>query len=96
LTNCLPSSYLSSNPVFQDMRARIFLAENIPTAAYKRGGVVESGEKGDEELRRAAQNPMADLMSFPVRNDTNFGYEPLDKHPRPGFPFNLLTRRNVS
>jgi hypothetical protein len=64
------------------------------TPAYEGDGIVESRESSDEELRKAAQNPMADLVSFPVQNNTNFGYRPLDKtqnitNIQPIIPFNL-------
>lgn len=32
-----------------------------------------------DDLRQAAQNPMADLLSVPFQNNTNFGYGPLGK-----------------
>ncbi|UCD59189.1 MAG: neuromedin U [Candidatus Hydrogenedentota bacterium] len=62
--------------------------------AYEGDGIVEPGENSDEELRRASQNPMADLISFPVQNNTNFGYGPLDKtqnvtNIQPVVPFRL-------
>lgn len=62
--------------------------------AYQGDGVVESGEARDEELRKAAQNPMADLISLPIQNNTNFGYGPLDKtqnvtNIQPVVPFHL-------
>lgn len=71
----------------------VFTLSNT-TQAYKGDGVVEQGESSSEELRQAAQNPMADLMSFPVQNNTNFGYGPLDKtqnitNIQPVIPFNL-------
>ena len=47
--------------------------------AYRGDGVVEPGETSEDELRKAAQNPMADRISFPIQNNTNFGYGPLDK-----------------
>jgi len=72
-------------------------------SAYKGDGVVEKGENADEEMRKAAQNPMADLMSFPIQNNTNFKYGPLEKtqnitNIQPVIPFsigedwNLITR----
>jgi hypothetical protein len=56
--------------------------------------VVESGENSDEELRRASQNPVADLISFPIQNNTNFDYGPLEKtqnvtNIQPVIPFHL-------
>ena len=58
----------------------IFIA-SLPrvTAAYKGDGVVESGEDKSSELRSAAQNPMADLVSIPIQNNTSFDYGPLEK-----------------
>jgi len=62
--------------------------------AYEGDGVVESGESKAEELRRAAQNPMADLMSLPFQNNTNFEFGPLEKtqnvtNIQPVIPFRL-------
>ena len=62
--------------------------------AYEGDGVVESGEKEAEELRRAAQNPMADLMSFPIQTNVNYGYGPKEKtqyvtNIQPVIPFHL-------
>lgn len=61
---------------------------------YRGDGVVEPGETSEDELRKAAQNPMADLISFPIQNNTNFGYGPLDKtqnitNIQPVIPFRL-------
>jgi hypothetical protein len=47
-----------------------------------------------EELARAAQNPMANMISFPIQNNTNFGFGPLEKtqnvtNIQPVIPFNL-------
>lgn len=50
-----------------------------PAVASEGDGIVDSGESADEEMRKAAQNPMADLMSFPIQNNTNFKYGPLEK-----------------
>jgi len=59
----------------------LILSFSIPalSPAYEGDGVVESGETSAEELRKASQNPMADLMSFPIQNNTNFDYGPLEK-----------------
>lgn len=62
--------------------------------AYEGDGIIEAGESETEELRRAAQNPMADLISFPIQNNTNFNYGPLEKtqnvtNIQPVVPFHL-------
>ena len=41
-------------------------------------GIIEPGENPEEELAKAAQNPVADLISLPFQNNTNFGYGPDD------------------
>jgi len=48
----------------------------------------------DDDLRKATQNPMADLVSVPIQNNTNFGYGPLDEtqnmtNIQPVLPFTL-------
>jgi hypothetical protein len=57
-------------------------------------GILEPGENKTEELARSAQNPMAKMISFPIQNNTNFGFGPLDKtqnvtNIQPVIPFNL-------
>ena len=68
--------------------------------AYEGEGVVESGETTGDELRKASQNPMADLISFPIQNNTNFDYEPLEKtqnitNIQPVIPFSLNADWNL-
>ena len=36
-------------------------------------------EMSKEELAKLAQNPMANLISVPFQNNTNFNYGPLDE-----------------
>ena len=66
-------------------------------------GIIEPGEKSQEELAKAAQNPVADMISLPFQNNTNFGIGPDDEtqnilNIQPVFPFtlnedwNLITR----
>lgn len=66
-------------------------------------GVAESKEADMGELTRATQNPVANLISVPIQNNTNFDYGPLDKtqnitNIQPVIPFqlnedwNLITR----
>lgn len=70
------------------------------TQAYEGDGVVESEETSDEELRKASQNPMADLISIPIQNNTNFKYGPLEKtqnitNIQPVIPFSLNEEWNL-
>jgi hypothetical protein len=69
-------------------------------------GIIEDGEDETEELAKAAQNPVANLISLPFQNNTNFGYGPRDKtqntlNIQPVWPFeitenwNLITRTIV-
>lgn len=78
------------------------------TSAYEGDGdgTVEAGEDETEELARAAQNPVASLISLPFQNNTNFEFGPRDKtfnvlNIQPVWPFqltedwNLITRTIV-
>jgi hypothetical protein len=40
---------------------------------------LSAGEPSSDDLCKAAQNPMADLVSIPVQNNTNFGDGPLEE-----------------
>ena len=78
------------------MMVLVFFLSFLPVAgaAYQGDGVVESGEGSNEELRKASQNPMANLISFPIQNNTNFDYGPLEKtqnitNIQPVIPFQL-------
>ncbi len=71
----------------------VLLAASLATA-YKGDGIVEQGETDADELRMAAQNPMAELISFPIQNNTNFNFGPLEKtqnvtNIQPVIPFKL-------
>ena len=78
----------------------------VSTLAEKGDGMVDAGESGQEELARAAQNPIASLISVPIQNNTNFEYGPREKtqnvmNVQPVIPFsvsedwNLITRTIV-
>ena len=66
-------------------------------------GIIEAGENETDELARAAQNPVASMISVPFQNNTNFNFGPLEKtqnilNIQPVLPFelnedwNLITR----
>jgi hypothetical protein len=63
-------------------------------------GIIEPGEDPQEELAKAAQNPVADLISLPFQNNTNFGYGPDDDiqnvlNIQPVIPFHLNENWNL-
>ncbi len=74
------------------------------SAAPKAGdGIIEAGENETDELARAAQNPVASMISLPFQNNTNFEFGPQEKtqnimNIQPVWPFemnedwNLITR----
>ncbi len=46
---------------------------------YLGDGHVDSGEDESAELARAVQNPIADLISLPLQNNTNFDFGPRER-----------------
>jgi len=65
--------------------------------------VVVAAEQSQADLAKAAQNPIANLISLPLQNNTNFDFGPLEKtqnilNIQPVWPFsvgenwNLITR----
>ena len=80
------------------------VAASPASAAPKAGdGIIEAGENETDELARAAQNPVASMISLPFQNNTNFNFGPQEKtqnvlNIQPVLPFelnedwNLITR----
>ncbi len=77
----------------------------LPALAEPRAGdgIIEAGENETGELARAAQNPVASMISLPFQNNTNFNFGPQEKtqnvlNIQPVWPFelnedwNLITR----
>ena len=63
-------------------------------------GIIEPGENPEEELAKAAQNPVADMISLPFQNNTNFGYGADDEiqnvlNIQPVVPFHLSENWNL-
>ena len=69
-------------------------------------GIIETGENETDELARAAQNPVASMISVPFQSNTNFNFGPQEKtqnvlNIQPVIPFelsedwNLITRTIV-
>jgi hypothetical protein len=72
----------------------VSIVPSIALATADGDGVIEPGENEKEELARAAQNPMANMISVPIQNNTNFKWGPLEKtqnvtNIQPVIPFNL-------
>jgi hypothetical protein len=49
------------------------------TLASEGDGVIEPGENATEELARSAQNPVANMISLPFQNNSDFNFGPNDK-----------------
>ena len=72
-------------------------AEEPGSAPYVKAngnGIIEPGENAQEELARAAQNPVASMISLPFQNNTNFNFGPQEKtqnilNIQPVWPFAL-------
>ena len=78
------------------LSAPVLLAQNTADG----DGIIEPGEDPQEELAKAAQNPVADLISLPFQNNTNFGYGPDDDiqnvlNIQPVIPFHLNENWNL-
>lgn len=84
----------------------LMLAYSAGALADKGDGIIDPGENRQEELARAAQNPVASLISLPFQNNTNFEFGPEEKtqnvlNVQPVIPFevsenwNLITRTIV-
>ena len=63
-------------------------------------GIIEAGEDETEELARAAQNPVASMISLPFQNNTNFNFGPREKtqnilNIQPVLPFDLTEDWNL-
>ena len=55
--------------------------ENYPDGhvGYLGDGIIGEGEDATAELARAVQNPVADLVSVPFQNNTNFNFGPRER-----------------
>jgi hypothetical protein len=74
----------------------VLLAQNTADG----DGTIEPGENAEEELAKAAQNPVADMISLPFQNNTNFNFGPEEKtqnilNIQPVWPFSLNEEWNL-
>jgi len=63
-------------------------------------GIIEPGEIPEEELAKASQNPVADLISVPLQNNTSFEFGPREKtqnvlNIQPVIPFHITSEWNL-
>jgi hypothetical protein len=70
------------------------------TLARVGDGIIEEGEEATAELARAAQNPIASMISLPFQNNTNFGFGPQEKtqnilNIQPVWPFEMTENWNL-
>ncbi len=70
------------------------MAPSAHAGGYLGDGHVDSGEDESAELARAVQNPIADLISLPFQNNTNFDFGPRERtqnvlNIQPVIPFSL-------
>jgi hypothetical protein len=68
--------------------------------AAKGDGTIDPGEDQTAELARAVQNPVANLISVPFQNNTNFDFGPREKtqnvlNIQPVIPFSLSEEWNL-
>ncbi len=102
----MKSGKLSCLPVGLALLLITALVDPARASEADGGGIIKAGEDESEELAKAAQNPVANLISLPFQNNTNFGYGPRDKtqnslNIQPVWPFeitenwNLITRTIV-
>jgi len=80
----------------------VLLSASFATSSMARegDGIIEPGENETEELARAVQNPVADLISLPFQNNTDFNFGPDDKtlnvtNIQPVIPFELNDDWNI-
>ena len=75
-------------------------AQTKPAAADKTPAAAESEESKTAALAKAAQNPVANLISFPLQNNTNFGIGPYERaqnvlNIQPVIPFHISEKWNL-
>jgi len=77
---------------------------NVMTSSFayaaEGGATIEPDEDDTTELARAAQNPIASMISLPFQNNTDFNFCPKDKtlnttKIQPALPFSLNDDWNV-
>jgi len=95
----VPLIFLPGVPAFaQDQSAPAGQTKLVATE--EKPAAPESEEAQTAALAKAAQNPIADLISFPLQNNTNFGIGPYERaenvlNIQPVIPFHITKEWNV-
>jgi len=63
---------------YYNMKNRIFL-KAIPILSFGFFSSIVFAQQSQEELAKASQNPLANMMSFPFQNNTNFNVGPYNR-----------------
>ncbi len=60
----------------QILSATLIIAALFMLGIMASATIARAAEKGTDDLAKAAQNPVADMISLPLQNNTNFGIGP--------------------
>lgn len=76
------------------------VAQSEAAPQWDGDGIIEPGEDEVAELARAAQNPIASMISVPFQNNTNLDFGPLEKtqnvlNIQPVYPIDLSENWNL-
>jgi hypothetical protein len=80
--------------------AGVFSSSIVQAEERLGDGTISPGEDETQKLARAAQNPVASMISLPFQNNTNFNFGPLEKtqnvmNIQPVIPFDLTDDWNL-
>jgi hypothetical protein len=96
------ATFINQFPFTRNLLLTVLLSVSFGSLsiASEGDGIIEPGENATEELARAAQNPVASMISLPFQNNTDFNYGPKDKtlnttNIQPVIPFELNDDWNV-
>jgi hypothetical protein len=75
------ATFINQFPFTRNLLLTVLLSVSFGSLsiASEGDGIIEPGENATEELARAAQNPVASMISLPFQNNTDFNYGPKDK-----------------
>jgi hypothetical protein len=98
----MTSTLIHQFPFIRNVLLAVLLSASFGSLsmASEGDGIIEPGENEIEELARAAQNPVASMISLPFQNNTDFNFGPKDKtltttNIQPVIPFEMNDEWNV-